>query len=756
MNRFLNIFCFFAWANLVAFSPLQANDWQGTISQDFGLGDNWSNTTLIAGDDCYINIDSSGNYPFMDPATSGYTVPPAPLNSVTVGNVPGTPGRFDLLSGTIDTIGNFVVGDLSGDGTLNMYGGSLTVPQWLIIGNPGVGTMTMGTEGQTEDAPTVDSGFAVVIGNDGGNGTLTMNAGEIDAHDWIDIGRNGGTGALSMYGTSKIVHDGADNILIGDGGSGTLILGTPGGSDNPTLTNNYGAILVRGSSTTMTVNSGTVDANSTDPVGSLLVYSSGSMIMNGGSLTCGANLAMGDGTLTLNSGTCLIPGISTSGDTVINFNGGTLKASGDNNGFIAGSGAALNVLKNTDTGLGAVIDTDGKNVTIYQPLVTGVTGDTDGGLTKLGVGTLKLSAVSAYTGSTAVRDGTLQLQPTPLVAHQEASTAANAVGTRSDGPYNLGRNFTANASLEVTQLGVFDSGGDGLSASHVVHLTDTDTLSDVATVSFTPEASGTYQNGYCFITLDTPLTLNAAGHYLIWAEALGGADPFGDADSGMSVTYDTGTNSITLGAPVWSFSDIPAGWWSTAVNGDASATFMYYNPSGVITADLLPTTTPVVMGGPAGSTPTLDLQGANQQIASLADVSGAVVYGVVTNSDTETPVVLTLGATSGTTTYSGSIDGNLSLVKSGGSTQNLVGSLTYTGNTTVDAGTLTVSSLDTPNATVSVTGDATLTASSITANGLSIGGMRRSGAATVPEPGALVLLALAGAGTLLAAWRRKS
>ena len=81
---------------------------------------------------------------------------------------------------------------------------------------------------------------------------------------------------------------------------------------------------------------------------------------------------------------------------------------------------------------------------------------------------------------------------------------------------------------------------------------------------------------------------------------------------------------------------IPATPWNDGSgNADADATFSFYDPSSVIAANALPITTPVLLGGAAGSTPKLDLQGMNQQIASLADVAGAAVKGVVTNSASE-------------------------------------------------------------------------------------------------------------------------
>jgi len=105
---------------------------------------------------------------------------------------------------------------------------------------------------------------------------------------------------------------------------------------------------------------------------------------------------------------------------------------------------------------------------------------------------------------------------------------------------------------------------------------------------------------------------------------------------------------------------------------------------------------------------------------------------------------LTLGATSGTTTFSGSIGAAINLVKTGDGTQILTGSLaSYDGNTTVDAGTLTVSSLNTPSSTVYVAADATLNAGSIVADTLTIGGTPT--VSSVPEPSSLALLALAAA-----------
>ena len=82
---------------------------------------------------------------------------------------------------------------------------------------------------------------------------------------------------------------------------------------------------------------------------------------------------------------------------------------------------------------------------------------------------------------------------------------------------------------------------------------------------------------------------------------------------------------------------------------------------------------------------TVGLNGYSNTIQSLAG-SGTVV------NNNSTAASLTLAATSGTTTFSGTLadgpgGGALALVKTGGSTQILSGANTYTGTTTVNGGT---------------------------------------------------------------------
>src|SRR5208282_1996315 len=104
------------------------------------------------------------------------------------------------------------------------------------------------------------------------------------------------------------------------------------------------------------------------------------------------------------------------GTGTFNFNGGTLHA---------GAGSA-NLIHNVNGGVtvqagGALINTEGNNVTVSQPLVNG-----GGGLTKLGAGTLTLSGNLLYSGTTTVSNGTLMVTAPATFASSACIVAGGA------------------------------------------------------------------------------------------------------------------------------------------------------------------------------------------------------------------------------------------------------------------------------------------------------------------------------------------
>jgi autotransporter-associated beta strand protein len=134
-----------------------------------------------------------------------------------------------------------------------------------------------------------------------------------------------------------------------------------------------------------------------------------------------------------------------------------------------------------------------------------------------------------------------------------------------------------------------------------------------------------------------------------------------------------------------------------------------------------------------------------QNFSSVALKSGSITGSVTLTSQTD----FDMQAGSASVGLAGAVR----LMKTTAGTVTLTGPLTYTGDTIVNAGTLNVTNL-TASPHVYVATGATLNATSIVADTLTIGGPQLASAAAVPEPSTLLLLALAGLGAL-PAWRRK-
>ena len=121
-------------------------------------------------------------------------------------------------------------------------------------------------------------------------------------------------------------------------------------------------------------------------------------------------------------------------------------------------------------------------------------------------------------------------------------------------------------------------------------------------------------------------------------------------------------------------------------------------------ADALPTGVAVKLGSSgSGGKGTLDLNGFDQTIGQLTDGGTAYTNELVTNTNSTTAATLTVNQ-SATTTYQGTIAGNLALTKSGTGTLTLGGpdSNTFTGLTTVSGGTLL---LDKDAGEIAIAGD---------------------------------------------------
>lgn len=111
---------------------------------------------------------------------------------------------------------------------------------------------------------------------------------------------------------------------------------------------------------------------------------------------------------------------------------------------------------------------------------------------------------------TIVLSGTLACASFPALIGMGTSggtvSASEAVGT-------IGFAFSVNTAVNVTALGYWDEGGDGLVTSHDIGLWDsTGTL--IATLIVPNGTGGTLQSGFRFVNLGAPVAL-AVGNYVL-------------------------------------------------------------------------------------------------------------------------------------------------------------------------------------------------------------------------------------------------
>ncbi len=302
-------------------------DDDGTLA--FDRADDYTFGAAISGSGQVTNV-GSGTLTIANVNTFGG----GDANGDVFGTVSITQGEIDVIAGGVLTnnTSEIDVGDAAGlTGTLAMNGGSALTP-WGSSGKSGV---NVGVNGGT--------GVVTLSGNSLLDASCTANSnGTIPFSNVVAIGLASSAGTVTVGGTSTLravagssVSNGSF-ITVGEGGAGTLIVQDQG---QVQAANFY--------------------------VGSTFYGTSG-----------------GTGSLHLNGGTLSVPSVQNSSGTTGNlyFNGGTLQATASSSDFISAGGTLTAYVQSG----GAVIDSNGNNITISQPLLHDASGPAvDGGLTKV-------------------------------------------------------------------------------------------------------------------------------------------------------------------------------------------------------------------------------------------------------------------------------------------------------------------------------------------------------------------------------------
>jgi len=313
--------------------------------------------------------------------------------------------------------------------TITLNSVSTSVPKLAVAAGK---TVTIGTN-VTVDCP--NSSWVGNLGDTPGGTVVIENGGLLE-----EI--TGNTWALDGAGTVLSVKTGG-TLRHASGGSGQLAIGV-GNTGNPaTLSVDGGGVLINANNCGFNIASGVAGVAGT------LTLNSGAVSMPAGT-TLPLNVGTQAGTigrLNLNGGTLRVAQVRKDPGALAtnNFNGGTLLAANANFGssFLTGLDRA-----NIRNG-GAIIDSGTFAITIGQVLEhSDIAGDNaiDGGLTKLGAGTLTLMGANTYTGSTIVGAGKLALGGS-LKGPVIISAGGTLTGGSSLGPISISNNLTLNGAI---------------------------------------------------------------------------------------------------------------------------------------------------------------------------------------------------------------------------------------------------------------------------------------------------------------------
>lgn len=631
----------------------------------------------------------------------------------------GGTGTYNLLAGSLQIggLGAAFGMDQGGVGILNQSGGVLVASAPVLIGSSGTGTYNL-------SAGTANFGAGLTIAKyEGSVGTVNQTGGVAT----ITGGNLGvglaGTGTYNLNG--GLLQVGGTNGIVGSGplnlGGGTLKV--------------IGSALTTANPIGLTGTNSTIDTNGLGATFSGVMSGTGGFAKSGlGTLSLTAANTYSGGT-TVNGGTLMVNadaalGAPSSGLTV---NGATLE-------FGAGFSFSANRAVSLGAG-GGTVDTNGFNATIPQ----GITGT--GGLTLADSsgtpGTLTLGGANSYSGGTTISAGTLMLGAGASLASGSTLTINGGtfdlngnnqtVGTFSGagGAVALGSGIlTVNQTASTSYAGAISgAGGLALAGSGALTLSGTSTFTGGTIVK---DGTLIVTNGAALggdsVTVQVGSTIAIVGTVLsnplsLTGSGMGGAGALtgtGRAGSTGTITL-TGNTTIgvanagdTLTLSGMALGDGGGGYGLTKTGAGTLALFgpvVSYTGATTIAQGVL------ALGGVsslatssgvslAGSGATLDISGPGgpvsggpQRISGLTGVAGSVV---ALGSQT-----LTVMLAGGSNTFAGVIkDGGIgggvggNLVLGGGGTLVLTGNNTYSGTTTIAAGTLQIGSGGTSGAIV--------------------------------------------------------
>ncbi|WP_052703348.1 Ig-like domain-containing protein [Comamonas thiooxydans] len=503
-------------------------------------------------------------------------------------------------------------------------------------------------------------------------------------------------GSLSINESLTLNADSASGLIISGGNTITL-----GGGTTLNFTNSTGTVTIAatlgGSGALSKAGAGTLVLSSVSNEANM----SGGITVTGGTLQVQSDDHLSSGTLTLNGGTL------TNGTSAFTIdNAIALGASGGTFNIGGGSGAAQVTLSGVVSGSGSLI--------------------------KNGQAILELSGNNTYTGATNVTAGTvIASHANALGTTAGATTVASGATVRLAGALTVAESFSiagTGKAVSAVNYGALHLNSGSTTVSGTVTLTAAADISAASGSTLT--LAGALNGAFSLNKTDAgTLALSNSGNEAgltagtsITAGTLSIAND--DYLSSGTITLNGGTLAITGATTIDNAIALAsAAVISTSANATLSGVLSgsgTLTKSGASTLTLSGSNTHsgavnlsagglTLSGGSAiGNSSAVTLSGGTTLTLFNAETIGSLAGtgSVVLNAG------LTTGGDNTSTTYSGVISGTSGLTKSGSGTLTLTGNNTYTGATNVSAGGLTLNrvggALD-DNTSVAVASGATLT-----------------------------------------------
>ena len=596
------------------------------------------NSTIIADKLLLASPDSSSSIQSLK-LGSGTNV----LNVSTI-HVTGTGNLFANNNGR--STGSLAFNGPTGSFTLRGLAGGTTRSDlnvaWTNMNTGNAPTGTFDTTGHTADLllGTMTIGRRTTNAGAVISGVFNFNQGQLDANDLIVAlveSGSGSNGTVSLGGGTTTFRSISHPIRLSENttsaGTATGTLNISGGTVS-VLANAGASIRIADA----TVAGGTA---------------TGTLNLTGGTLTVAGDILRGAATGTSNA--------------TAKLSGGTLNMGGHDIGA-AGTGAVTFIAESGTL----------QNVATING---------NGGLTKTTVGTLTLSGTNAYSGVTNLSEGLISLGSATALGTAAGNTvvasgaeifAGTAVAnTTLAEPFNIsGTGVTGAIHIGNSITGITFSGAIALSAD--------------ARIQAEGSTSSTFTGG--INTNGFALTLNGSGTVAVSTTGISGSGSLIKNTGGIThlnaANTFTGTTSLTAGT--LNLNAVNA-LGSTSAITIASGAFLQQQE---ITGSLIGDTTAVTVNG------AFELD-KNETIGGLAG-SGTVIAKDLNNDNASAEVwTLTVGSSNTNSTFSGTLqdngtDAKLLLTKIGTGNQTLTGANTYSGNTTVSAGTLTLTNAPSP------------------------------------------------------------